>query len=146
MVDLRRPLHCPSNYWDGIFTEHTLEHLTMVDVEGILREILRVLKPGCWLRISVPDLEKYVQYYQKKEGAPEFRRWRTGAEALGSLTQSWGHRSVWDTEALSRRLEEEGFTRIRRVAFGEGTDSLLLKDSEARRWESMYMEAQKPWP
>ncbi|MEO0836902.1 MAG: hypothetical protein AAFY16_13210, partial [Cyanobacteria bacterium J06642_3] len=27
MLDLRYPLNCDDNVWDGVFTEHTLEHL-----------------------------------------------------------------------------------------------------------------------
>src|SRR5215211_6610023 len=27
MLDMRYPLLCESNYWDGVYTEHALEHL-----------------------------------------------------------------------------------------------------------------------
>ena len=27
MLDLRYSLNCPDNIWDGVFTEHTIEHL-----------------------------------------------------------------------------------------------------------------------
>jgi hypothetical protein len=39
---------------------------------------------------------------------------------------------------------ECGFTNIRETGFGRGTDEKLIKDQEARRAKSLYVEAQKP--
>ena len=72
-----------------------------------------------------------------------FERWPTGCEAIRSLTQNWIHLSVWDSKLLSRFLQEAGFMNVQEVRFREGTDSKLLKDSEDRRWESLYMELKK---
>jgi len=144
MLDLRYPLKCQSNYWDGVFTEHTLEHLYPNHAVNCLKEILRTLKPKCWVRISVPDLRKYVNFYQGIEVGDHFKKWSTGAEAIRSLTQDFGHLSVWDSELLEVTLKEIGFINIRQVDFFKATDKRLLKEAEARRWESLYMEAQKP--
>jgi ubiquinone/menaquinone biosynthesis C-methylase UbiE len=142
MLDLRYPLPCACNYWDGIFIEHTLEHLQPIDVLSLLRECYRVLKPNSWIRVVVPDLEKYVEYYVT--GLPShdnFGRWQTGAEAIRSLTQNWGHRSVWDGKLMSQILQEAGFDNARKAAFGQGTDAEIIKDSPSRSWESLYVEA-----
>ncbi len=144
MLDLRRPLNCNSNYWDGIFTEHTLEHLLPLHVLNLLKEILRTLKSKCWLRISVPDLKKYTDYCYGKKSHRNFKQWPTGAEAIRSLAQYWGHLSVWDAELLENFLHKAGFINIRKVNFREGTDKKIIKDDEERKWESLYMEAQKP--
>ncbi len=143
-LDLRYPLNCEENYWDGVFCEHTIEHLHSADVLNLLREVHRTLKPNCWFRLVVPDLELYVAYYLNSASADsEFMRWETGAEAIGALTQKWGHRSVWDAKLLTRVLETAGFSRIERVRYGEGTDARIVKDRVDRRWESLYIEAQK---
>ena len=144
MLDLRYPLQCDGDYWNGIFSEHTLEHLYPAEVRNLLGEMLRTLKPASWLRISVPDLEKYVSFYTNKQGHAEFSQWATGAEAIRSLTQDWGHRSLWDSELLKRTVSEAGFVNVREVGFMEGTDERLCKESRSRRWESLYLEAQKP--
>ncbi len=128
MLDLRYPLKCSDNYWDGIFCEHTLEHLTPVHAFNLLRELFRVLKPGCFLRITVPDLEKYIAYYCKKNIHENFKKCSTGAEAIRSLTQNWGHRSVWYYQLLSMFLSKIGFVDVKRVAYGEGRDENLLLD------------------
>ncbi len=144
LLDLRYPLNCDSDYWDGVFTEHVLEHLLPLHALHLLKEILRTLKPGHWLRVSAPDLEKYIDYYCGKESHENFKRWPIGAEAVRSLTQNWGHLSVWDSELLGNLLREARFTGVKKVDFLQGTDKKIIKDNEKRRWESLYMEAQKP--
>lgn len=143
MLDLRFPLNCEDDYWDGVFTEHTLEHLSPQQVLNLLKEILRTLKSGCWLRISVPNLKKYIDYYCGKTYHEKFNQWSTGAEAIWSLTQNLGHFSVWDGNLLGRFLHEAGFADVKEVSFLEGTDKRIMKDNRDRSWESLYMEAKK---
>ena len=144
MLDLRFPLNCMNNTWDGIFTEHTIEHLYPIQVLNLLKELNRTMKPGSWLRVSVPDLEKYIDYYCGKEVTLEFKnKWPTGCEAIRSLTQNYLHLSVWDSVLLKRFLEEVGFINVKKVNFGEGTDKVLLKDRKEREWETLYIECQK---
>lgn len=144
MLDLRFPLNCNDNVWDGVFSEHTLEHLYPLEVLNLLKELYRTMKPSAWLRITVPDLKKYVRYYCGQQKHEKFLKWTTGCEAIGSLTQNYGHRSVWDSELLGHCLKETGFINIQEVFFMQGTDKLLLKDREERQWETLYIEAQKP--
>lgn len=144
MLDLRYPLCCDSDYWDGIFTEHTLEHLYPTDARNLLGELLRTLRPKHWLRICVPDLGRYINYYLGSPSHENFARWSTGAEAIRALTQNWGHRSVWDSQLLGLTLRQVGFVNVRQAEFMKGADKRLLKDNEARRYESLCMEAQNP--
>ncbi len=143
MLDLRLPLNCDDDVWDGVFSEHTLEHLYPMQVLNLLKELNRTMKPGAWLRIAVPDLKKYVSYYCEKDVDEKFAEWSTGCEAIRSLTQNYLHVSVWDSQLLGNFLQESGFVNIKEVSFMEGSDELLLKDSRHRKWESLYIEAQK---
>jgi predicted SAM-dependent methyltransferase len=145
MLDLRYPLKCDDCVWDGVFSEHTLEHLYPLHALNLLKELLRTIKKSCWLRIAVPDLRKYVEYYYGNKNNPVFKdRWPTGCEAIRSLTQSNSHLSVWDSNLLGRFLQEAGFVNINVVAFKKGTDTRLLEEHEERMWETLYIEAQKP--
>jgi predicted SAM-dependent methyltransferase len=144
MLDLRFPLNCDDNVWDGVFTEHTIEHLYPDQALQLLQELYRTMKPGAWLRVTVPDLRKYVSYYCGQEVNEKFNQWETGCEAIRTLTQDYIHLSVWDSELLGNCLKSSGFVNIKEVSFNEGTDILLLKDKEERAWETLYMEAQKP--
>jgi hypothetical protein len=67
-------------------------------------------------------------------------------EALSFVTQEYGHRSAWDFETMEKFLTRAGFTEIRRCAFREGTDPLLLQDKDTldRKMTSLYVEAKKP--
>jgi predicted SAM-dependent methyltransferase len=144
MIDLRQPLPCPDNYWDGAFSEHTLEHLSPSQAQRLMREVFRALRPGAWFRVTVPDVSRYVAYYQGKPSAEPFKQWPVPADALRSVTQGFGHRSVWDSQRMIHALRQAGFSPTRETAFREGTDSRLLHDHPERRWETCYVEAQKP--
>ena len=144
-LDLRFPLNCDDNVWDGVFTEHALEHLYPTQAFNLIKEIFRTMKPGAWLRVTVPDLNKYVKFYNAEEVDNEFgRRWSTGCEAIRSLTQDYYHHSVWDSEFLSLSLKKAGFVNIQEVSYMIGSDKTLLIDRDVRKWETLYMEAQKP--
>lgn len=144
-LDLRYPLPFSDNIVEGVYSGHTLEHLELDDALSLLSEVYRVLRPGCWLRINVPDLEKYINFYFGKVSNKEFEMYSSGCEAIHSLTQSWGHRSCWDSVYLGRTLSNSGFINVKQVAFGiEATDKRLIKEEKVREWETLVMEAQKP--
>lgn len=144
MLDLRYPFNCDDNVWDGVFSEHTLEHLYPNQALQLLHELYRTMKPGAWLRLTVPDLKKYVNYYCGERVHEKFNKWETGCEAIRNLTQDHFHLSVWDSELLGKYLEQVGFINVKEVDFMQGTDKLLLKEQLERAWETLYMEAQKP--
>lgn len=145
MLDLRYPLNCDDNFFDGIFTEHTLEHLYPFQVQNLLKELHRVLKPGAWLRIAVPDLEKYINYYSGKESHENFSKmWpKNKAAAVRSVTQNYIHLSTWDGDLLTTFCEMAGFKNAKQVEYGVGSDAKLIKDDLGRSWETLYVEAQK---
>jgi predicted SAM-dependent methyltransferase len=144
-LDFRFPMKCDVHVWDGVFCEHALEHLYPSDVLKLLKEINRTLKPGKWFRLTVPDLDKAVSYYNGKKVHDKFaERWAIGAEAIRSMSQNWGHISLWNFELVAEFLKEAGFENIRQVEYAKGTDERLLIDVEGRKWETLYVEAQKP--
>lgn len=145
MIDVRRRLKCDDNYWHGIFTEHMIEHLTFADARFALAEMLRTLKPGGWLRVTVPDLKKFATHYLSGDALDNPpRQWAHKAEAMADLTQMWGHQSVWDAELMAALLADLGFADIGEAKFREGNDPDLLQDDPEKQWETLYMEARKP--
>lgn len=143
MLDLRYPLNCDNEVWDGIFSEHLIEHLSFSEVTQLFKELFRAMRYGAWLRITVPDLKKYVDYYFGNSVDKEFSQFATGCEAIDSLTHNYAHRSTWDANQLKIFLGRAGFKNISEVNFMEGSDERLLKDEIGRKWETLYMEAQK---
>ena len=146
-LDLRYPLECQDEVFDGIFTEHTLEHLYPDDAKKLLKELYRVLKKDSIIRITVPDIEKYVNFYFKKYDDIDIesfdKRYPTGCSAIRNITQNYFHFSTWDFEELKRYLEEVGFKDIKKMEFGVTQNEKLNLDLKDRAWETLYVEARK---
>jgi hypothetical protein len=134
MLDAGKNWKCSENFWEGIYTEHTLEHLDYSEVIVCLKECFRTLQPGAWFRIILPGLKTTLQ-----SGSLPFN-----AMTVGTLTQTHGHISVWDGDLLCALLKEIGFIEVNEVAFKEGRDQRLLVDLEERKFGSFYVEAMKP--
>lgn len=143
-LDLRYPLNCKDDCFDGIFSEHTFEHLYPSQVRNLLNELYRVLKTNSHIRITVPDLEKYVQFYNKEESSPIFEtRFLSGCQAIRNLSQNYLHLSLWDYHEMKKYLEEAGFVEVEQMTFGKSRNEKLLLDKEDRSWETLYIEARK---
>lgn len=142
-LDMRFPLKCADNVFDGIFCEHVMEHLSPMHALSLMKELYRILKPFARVRIAVPDLEKYVNFYRGEIPNEDFLKWDSGCEAIRSLSQNYGHLSLWDYSLLKKFLEEAKFSNIKKETYLNGADKRLLKDCQGREWETLYIEAQK---
>ena len=58
------------NFADEILAVHVLEHFYVWEVEDVLNEWIRVLKPGGKLIIEVPCLDKIINAFIKFNGSP----------------------------------------------------------------------------
>jgi predicted SAM-dependent methyltransferase len=144
MLDIRKPLRCSSNYWDGIFTEHTLEHITHSECFRLFVEFHRVLKKGGVVRIIVPDIRKAVEFYNDRSKHDYFvTGFDTGCEAIWEVTQNYYHKSVWDAELMIVILKKAGFTSVSEVSFGKSSSLDVMKDNPVRECYSLYIEAIK---
>jgi predicted SAM-dependent methyltransferase len=155
-ADLRYPLLIDDAVFDGIFSEHTLEHLNYAEVARVLAECQRILKPGAIIRIVVPDLSIFVENYASHNDSwfrdwerevlkPRGRSMTSRMEALNFVTQEYGHRSAWDFETMEKFLTRAGFTDIHKRSFRRGSDPRLLQDKDVcdRTMVSLYVEARK---
>ena len=157
--DLRKPLPFGAERFDGIFSEHCLEHFDWDSLITVLSELHRVLVPGGILRVVVPSLEKYVTAYQRLRSGqslpPEQAKILGDAKKFARLFYSghdWVQRSGWindghqfihDFESFSEAAQLAGFSSTARCNFGEGKARALLIDQPERAVESLYVEAYK---
>jgi len=145
-LDLRYPLNCKDNVFDGVYTEHTLEHLYPDQAQFLLNELYRIMKCGARIRITVPDLEKYVLFYMhnKIDDKEVFdEKYKTNCSAIRNITQNYFHLSVWDFDEIKYYLINSGFNEVVKMKFSQTKNHKLNLDLKERSWETLYVEAVK---
>ena len=158
-MDLRFPFKIESNSINGIFSEHTFEHLSHLEVDNALSECYRILKAEAKIRIIVPDLSIFIERYCSNDDL-WFQNWHdlvlkdpsrhymkkyfTKMFAINFTASYYFHKSCWDFESLEKALSTHGFISIRKCDYNVGTPELLIdSDSEDRKLVSIYIEGKK---
>ncbi|MEP6951266.1 MAG: methyltransferase domain-containing protein [Ginsengibacter sp.] len=144
----KKNLPFDDNYFEGIYTEHCLEHITLNQCEAGMKEFYRVLKVNGILRIVVPDGELYLDsYYRKKNGEdislPYEEGYISPIARVNGIFREHGHQFIYDFYTFKLLLEKAGFKNIFKVEFGIGKNKELILDTEYRKIESLYIEAYK---
>lgn len=151
LVDLQRPLPFADASFDGVFSEHVLEHFTEEDGLRLAREVARVLKPGGVVRLVVPDGEFVMRsYFDDPDGLVRYRGagapGETAMEMVNSFfRQRYEHQFMYDWATMRRLLQQAGFGEVVRCAYRQSHAGLGLDiDHPKYERESLYVEARKP--
>jgi predicted SAM-dependent methyltransferase len=93
-----------------IYSSHAFEYFDRVQSISVLAEWHRVLEPGGELYLTVPNFRSLIEIYTVTNDlnaiiGPLFGRWENGDNTIY-------HRTTWDFQSLSSRLEEVGFLQI----------------------------------
>jgi predicted SAM-dependent methyltransferase len=156
------------NSVDYVFHEHVIEHLSYQQGQFMLKECLRILKPGGRLRSATPDLETFVKLYGKSPSAEqklfmtEYVRFNSGiwSSDLKHVTdnhavfvinhnvRAWGHQFIYDFATMSAILKGVGFSDITRREPQKSPD-IHLANLEFRKeivgnFDALIVEARKP--
>jgi SAM-dependent methyltransferase len=67
--DLEKAFPLPDAAFDWGYSEHFIEHVSSEQAIDWLAEMRRIIKPGGLLRLTTPDLRKYMEGYLDPEGA-----------------------------------------------------------------------------
>jgi predicted SAM-dependent methyltransferase len=147
--DLRNPLPYKKNSVDYIFNEHFIEHLTVEEAQVVIKDLMRVLKPGGVLRIAMPNLAETVDDYLNLpiKDDPVIKRFKltyikTRAERINIAFREWGHKWLYDAEELKRRLREAGCKNIKQCQLRKSTH-VNLRNLEVREESTLIMEVTK---
>lgn len=153
--DLTQALPFDADCFDWAYSEHFIEHLKPEVAIAWLQDIRRVVRPGGLLRISTPDLNKYIEGYLDPERAffseharrlpnsgvknvPRRRAWM-----VNQVFYRWGHRWLYDFEELKHALCEAGFSEqaVTECSYQEGRiPEVAQLDLPVRNDESLYAE------
>lgn len=138
----------PDNRFEGIYTEHCLEHIPFEACEENIREFYRMLKPGGILRIIVPDGELYVDIYNRKKQGEDVKmpfeeNYISPMHRINGIFRNHGHLFIYDFETFRVLLTRNGFKNVRKMSFGQSANPELLNDTPERAIESLYVEAEK---
>ena len=96
---------------DYLYASHVLEHIERVKTFSTLLEWNRVLKFGGMLRISVPDWDASVSYYNKTHDLENLLNWIYGGRENEQLNE-FSHKRIFNFDNLRSLLYEAGFKRI----------------------------------
>lgn len=97
------------NSVDLIYCCHVLEHFPRNNVQQILQEWYRILKPTGILRISVPNFEAVVTHYNIHNNLQKL----LGLLYGGQTYKENFHYNIWDYKTMKTFLESIGFNSIK---------------------------------
>lgn len=164
-LDATQPFPLPDSSFDCVFSEHVIEHLWYADGQTMLRECLRILRPGTKIRISTPNLlniaglltdqktdlqQRYLRLATDRY-VPQNRDYRA-AFVVNNFYWDFGHYFLYDPETLQAALEQAGFRNITRWTPGASDDPLLtgvehhgeVIGPELNAFESMVLQGTRP--
>jgi len=137
-----------------VYNSHMFEHLDRDEAQRFLAEVDRILMPGGWLRLLVPDLKRFVDAYLQHHDAdafidrlrvsipnPKGLAGRIRRAVVGQRHHLW----MYDAASIARTLEAPGFfDRVEIIAPGRtNIPDIGEIDLHEREDESIYVEARK---
>jgi predicted SAM-dependent methyltransferase len=163
-LDATKQFPYPDDTFDFVFSEHMIEHLLFDQGQAMLRECLRVLKPGGVLRIVTPDAAFLIKLYVNPDTAQHKHyieavsksRLRHGeppnpTSVINSYYRDWGHLYIYDPPTMHDALAKTGFSDIYQGEVSESKHPELRGLEHVDRMkpgflalESMVFEARKP--
>lgn len=138
--DIRKGLPVKPNSCEGLYSSHTLEHLSLDDFRKALINSFLILKDNGIFRLIVPDLENMARQYisQLNSGKNSASISFLEATLLGQkkrpsgfkeLLSSWvgnsHHRWMWDKHSLTEELKKVGFKQIRQCQYNDSEDEMF---------------------
>lgn len=145
--DVRQGLPFPDASCTALLGEHVIEHVSKQDALRLARECWRVLEPGGVLRLSTPDLGRYLRSYAGDHAfllaQPAEPQIETAMDRINHVMRQ-GRLHLWcyDAESLGLLLRSAGFAQVGEQRFGESIHERLRGiDDAGREAESLYVEA-----
>jgi predicted SAM-dependent methyltransferase len=148
VADIRDGLPLESDSIDYAVSVHSLPEIPFTEIVPTLAELRRVLKPGGVLRLALPDLDKGIDAYHRKDSAyfkvPDQDAKSVGAKFVTQMVWYGYSRSLFTHEFIEEQLEKAGFSRVDHCSFQQTASpypEIVTLDNRER--ESLFVEAVK---
>lgn len=130
-LDVRCGLPFRSGVAESIYSTHMFEHFYPDELQRLLRECVRVLRPGGGIRLVVPNLTSAIAAYSQEQHnwfSDDFPR---HFESLGGRFSNFvfcdgQHRTAFDFSYMDEVLRSAGFREVEET--GEGSSRLCGDD------------------
>lgn len=110
-----RKLPFPDEYADEVMAIHVIEHFYVWEVFDVLKEWIRVLKPGGELIIECPNLMKAVEYMNNGITNPQLTWWPLYGDPAHKdplMCHKWGYTPA----SLAAVMKKMGLDPERKMA------------------------------
>jgi predicted SAM-dependent methyltransferase len=146
--DIRTGLSLPADHFDYAVSIHALQEIPYRELVPVLRELRRVLKPGGVLRLGLPDLDRAIEAYVRRDSGYFLIPDDEVVSLAGKLSvqMTWyGHsRSLLTYDFAAELLGKAGFGAVRRCEYRQTWSrhhDIVALDNRSR--ESFFVEAEK---
>jgi len=146
--DIRDGLPVASNTFDYVVSIHALQDLPYLDLLPALSELHRVLKPGGVLRLGLPDLDKALQAYLRKDAGyfyiPDQDARSLGGKLITQIIWYGSVRTPCTYDFIEELLLKIGFRLVVRCAYKQSQSVYAeITTLDNRERESLFVEATK---
>lgn len=111
-ADISKPLKFPDEYADEIHAYHVVEHFYRYEIDDILVDWIRVLKPGGLMVLEMPCLDQIIKlfnHYIEKEKVPDPRLTLWGLYGDPNYRNvAMCHKWCYSAKEIRRVLEKKG--------------------------------------
>jgi len=127
----------PNQSVDAVYSSHNLEHIYHHEVPQALGEFIRVLKPGGFALITLPDIQKVAEFVA--QGKLEETVYVSPAGAIAPIDIIYGfgdaiaqgnhymaHRTGFSAQTLRQKMENAGF------------DNVTIRQEDLNLWATGY--------
>jgi SAM-dependent methyltransferase len=148
VADIREGLPLPHDAFDYTVSIHALPEIPYSDLDGAVRELHRVLRPGGVLRLGLPDLEKAIAAYRGNDVdyflIPDEAVKSISGKMIVQLLWYGRSRSMFTAEFMTEILSRNEFTKIEVCGFRQTASRFpAIVELDDRPLESFFIEATK---
>ncbi len=164
-LNITRHFPFASGSFEYVFSEHTIEHISLRQGIAMLQECFRVLKPKGRVRIATPDLKFLIEMYNQEKTDLQKREITRIVDmvfpdvnlyydsfVINNFFRNWGHQFIYDYKVLKALLERVGFTQVTLCQVAESADENLrgleahgkFISPESNKLQTFVVEAVKP--